>query len=327
MLLALAVLGLLTACIAAPPGAVPVARLYRVGYLTSSAPDSPAAVEGFQQFRNRLEELGYRDSQNLSIEYRHTEGKEERFPDLAAELVNLPVDILVVGDSRAIPIVKNATNTIPIVMTVSGDVVGQGLVASLAQPGGNLTGLTDLSRPLNTKRLDLLREVDPQSTRVAVLWNRTLSGVRLAWNDIQTAAPSLGLDLVSRDVESAGDLEGALQEAVRQQAGTLLVLPDPLTNVNAQRIVDLAAQYELPAMYGTKLFVNAGGLMYYGPNRAAMSRRAADYVDQIHGGANPATLPIEQPSVFEFVINLKTARELGLTVPRTVLDQATELRE
>jgi putative tryptophan/tyrosine transport system substrate-binding protein len=326
VLLTVAILSLTAGCTLSAPGVRPAGRVHRIGYLTSAAANAPAAVDGFQQFKRRLEELGYQDGQNLTIEYRYTDDKEERFPDLAAELVGLPVDISVVGDSRAIPIAKAATSTIPIVMAISGDVVGQRLVASLARPGGNLTGLTNLSRPLNVKRLELLREVKPQTSRVAVLWNRTLAGLRLAWGDIEAAAPALGVDLVSLDVQGPEDLDKAFEVATRQPVDALCVLPDPLTNLHAQEIVDFAARQQLPAIYGTQLFLDTGGLMYYGPSRAAMSRRAADYVDKILNGADPATLPIEQPSVFEFAINLKAAQGLGLTMPKAVFDQATEVR-
>jgi putative ABC transport system substrate-binding protein len=306
-----------------------------IGYLTSSDLSSPVAADGFQQFRQRLEELGYRDGQNVTIAHRSTETSNRGFPDLAAELQSLPVDILVVGDSRAIPIVKNATNTIPIVMTVSGDVVGQGLVASLAQPGGNLTGLTDSDpfRPLDLERLDLIlqtvKKAESGASRVAVLWNGGHPGVALAYQDLEAAAPALSVDLVSLEVQDPGDLDAAFQEAVGQKVNALLVLPDPLTNLNAQQIVDLAAQHGLPAMYGTRLFVDAGGLMHYGPNRAAMFRRAADYVDRIlkdpEPASVPATLPIELPARFEFVISERTANVLKLSIPPSILQQATEI--
>jgi putative ABC transport system substrate-binding protein len=326
-LLAAALLALLTGCVALPPGLQPPQRPYRVGYLTSSPIGSPASAEGYLQFRQRLEELGLREGQNLTIEYRHTDGKEDRFPALAAELVSLPVDVLVLGDSRAIPTARQATSTIPIVMANSGDVVGQGLVASLAQPGGNLTGLTNLATMLNAKRLELLLQVQPQPTRVAILWNPDLPGARPSWSELQAAAPALGVELISLEMHAPGEVPGAFEQAASQRANGLLVLPDPLTNLQAQQIVDLAAQRRLPAIYGTKLFVDAGGLMHYGPDRAAMFRRAADYVDKIRGGASPATLPIEQPSVFEFVVNLKHARALGFDLPPSLVGQATERRE
>ena len=293
----------------------------RIGYLTSAAPDSAAAVDGFQQFLQGLEDLGYRVGVDIDIVYRSTQESGMGFPDLAAELVGLPVDIIVVGDSRAIPIAKDATSTmdnpIPIVMAISGDVVGLGLVDSLAQPGGNLTGLTDLSRPLSVKRLELLREVKPQTSRVAVLWNGDHPGVGLAWGDLQAAAGALGVALVCLKVRD-GDVATALGTLTPQPGDALCVLPDPLTNLHAQAIVGFAAQRQLPAIYGTKLFLDAGGLMYYGPSRAAMSRRAAGYVQMILNGAVPATLPIEEPSVFDFAINVKTAQALGLVIPPTV---------
>lgn len=325
--LAVASLCLSVGCIGGLPGAKPAERTYRIGYLTSSAPDAPAAVDGYQQFLQRLEELGYRDGENIAIEYRHTGGREDLFPSLAEELVGLPVDIIVVADSRAIPIAKQATATIPIVMTISGDVVSQGLVASLAQPGGNITGLTDLSVTLAGKRLELLRDAVPDASGVAVLWNKTLPGLALSWGTLQATALALGVDLVSLEVTSLADIDYAFEAANWKPLHGLLVLPDPLTNTNARRIVELSAERQVPAMYGTKVFVDIGGLMYYGPSRAALFRRAADYVDKILNGADPATTPIEQPSVFDFVINLTTAQMLGLSIPTPVLRQATEVRQ
>ena len=324
VVLAVVILSLSAGCAFLPPG---MGRVHRVGYLTSSAPDSPASVDGFQQFRQRLQEIGYVEGQNLAIEYRYSDGKDERFSLLADELVGLPVDVIVVGDSRAIPTVKAATSIIPIVMANSGDVVGQGLVQSLAQPGGNLTGLTNLSRPLNGKRLELLLAAVPGASRVAVLWNSAHPGEALDWGDSQTVAPTLGIELVSLGVQSAEELEGAFHTAIGKHADALYVMPDPLTNTSAKRIAELAARSRLPAIFGTKLFMDYGGLMYYGPSRAAMFRRAADYVNKILTGANPATLPIEQPVRFELIINLGTARALGLTIPEEVLSQATEVRE
>jgi putative ABC transport system substrate-binding protein len=328
LLLAVAILSLSAGCTLAAPQLRPAGHGYRIGYLTSSAPDSPASVEGFQQFRHRLQELGRVEGEHLTIEYRFPQGGgEEGFEDLAAELVRLRVDVIVVGDSRAIPVVKAATSTIPIVMTVSGDVVGQGLVESLARPGGNLTGLTNLSRPLDGKRLELLLEAVPGASRVAVLWNSAHPGVARDWQTVvEPAAPSLGVELVSLGVQRAEDLDGAFRTATERRADALYVMPDPLTNTNAQRIIELAARSRLPAIFGTRLFVDAGGLMYYGPSRAAMFRRAAEYVDKILTGSRPADLPIEQPTRFEFVIDLKAAETLGLSIPETVLLQATELR-
>jgi putative ABC transport system substrate-binding protein len=239
----------------------------------------------------------------------------------------LPVDLILVGDSRAIPVAKAATTTIPIVMVVSGDVVGLGLVDSLARPGGNLTGVTDLSRTLNTKRLELLVQSVPGASRVAVLWNGDHPGIVLAWDEVEAAARALGVELISLNVKSPGDLESAFATARSHQADALLVLPDPLTNNNAQQIVALAAQHGLPAMYGTKLFMDLRGLMYYGPSRAAMSRRAADYADKILKGARPADLPIEQPTTFDFIVNVETAQALKLAIPDLVFASVTQTRQ
>ena len=301
----------------------------RIGYLTSSAPDASASVEGFQQFRLRLRELGYFESQNLVIEHRHPVGGAEEFGALANELVGIPVEVIVVGDSRAIPTVKAATSTIPIVMTISGDVVGLGLAPSLAQPGGNLTGVTqgDTFRPLDKERLELLLEVVPGASRVAVLWNSAHPGVaRDFQNAVVPVVAMLERTLVSLEVKTAQEIETVVGAANLGPGDVLYVMPDPLTNLHAQQIVDLAAQHRLPAMYGTRLFADAGGLLYWGRSRKAMSRRAADFVDRILKGYDPPTLPIELPPLFEFVINLGTARALGLTIPDNVLRQATEVR-
>jgi putative ABC transport system substrate-binding protein len=288
-----------------------------IGYLTSAAPGSAASADGFQQLRQRLEETGYRDGKDVTFAHRSTQASGRSFAELAAELVRLPVDVLVVGDSRAVPVAASATSTIPIVMAVGGDVVGLGLVASLSQPGRNLTGLTDRlpGRSLDVERLELLLQALPDASRVGVLRNGSHQGVALAWNAIQAAAPTVAADLVGLVVQDAADLDGAFQEAVDKKVDALCVLPDPLTNLHAVRIVQLAAHSRLPAMYGTKLFVNAGGLMSYGIDRAAMFRRAADYVHRILSDPDPtlvSRLPIEPPPVLDFAINLSTAQSLGL---------------
>jgi putative ABC transport system substrate-binding protein len=299
-----------------------------IGYLTSSDPEATASMEGFQQFMQRLEELGFG---RLTVHHRFPQGGQD-FDDLAAELVGLDVDVIVVGDSRAIPSVRAATDTIPIVMAISGDVVGLNLVNSLTQPDGNLTGLTqgDVYRPLDVTRLKLLLDAVPGAARVAVLRNGAHPGVTRDWEEVvQPTAQQLDVEVVSLTVQSLANIEtalGATNWPSIAPIDALYVMPDPLTNVNAQRIVELAAAREVPAMYGTKLFVDAGGLMYFGRSRAAMSRRAAEYVDKILRGVGPQELPIELPATFEFVIELDVAAALDLEIPQAVLDKATELR-
>jgi putative ABC transport system substrate-binding protein len=306
-----------------------------IGYLTSSIPSAPVSAEAYWAFLQRLGELGYQDGQNVQIEHRSTQGSSLPFGDLVDELVGMGVNVLVLGDSRAIPAAKQKAGSTPIVMAVSGDVVRTGLVTSLAQPGGNITGLTirDPFRPLDVARLRLLMQlIESQSGQtgnysVGVLMVPGNPGVQQAWDDLSAAAPSLGVNLVQLAIQDASDLPNAFADARSQGVRGVVVLPDPLANLNAQQIVSLADQYSLPAIYGTKLFVDAGGLMFYGPDRPAMFRRAADYVHAIltaQGGGQQAAFPIELPSRFEFVIN--TQAKPSATIPQSLLDLATEVR-
>ena len=272
-------------------------------------------------FFQGLRELGWVEGKNIAIEQRGAEGKNERLPELAAELVQLRVDVIVAGDSGAIPAAKHATNTIPIVMTISGDPVGAGFIASLAQPGGNITGLTVMAPGLAGKRLELFTAAVPGMARVAVLGPSN----QYEWSALAEATQALGLQLHALRVDRPDEFAPAFAAAMREHADALLVLPSPLTNRSRRRIVNLAAQSRLPAMYPLKEYVEVGGLMAYGWSIPALYHRAATYVDKILKGAKPADLPVERPTKFELVINLKTAETLGLTIPPLLLYQADEV--
>jgi putative tryptophan/tyrosine transport system substrate-binding protein len=293
----------------------------RLGYLSlSSGPGY-----GVEAFRQGLRELGYVEGRNLIIEYRWAAGKKERLPELAAELVRLKVEVIVTAVTPAAEAVKRVTSTIPIVMAVAGDPVGSGLVASLARPGGNVTGLTLLSTELAGKRLQLVRELLHKATRVAVLAYRGSSATKLLLEEMRGRARQMGIQLVVQEVNDAGDLAGAFAAMQRDRAQALVVQVSPLTSDNAERTVELGAQHHLPAMYEVRSFVEAGGLVSYGPSLSEMFHRAAFYVDRILKGAKPADLPIEQPTKFELVINLKAAKALGLTIPPALLVRADQV--
>ena len=289
-----------------------------------------------EAIRLALRELGYIEGQNIAIEYRYAEGKRDRLPELAAELVRLKVDIIVVaGGDTPVRAAKNATKTIPIVMAGRGlDPVEAGLVESLARPGGNVTGITNLTRELGGKRLELLKEAVPKLARVAVLYDPAAPGSTLeVKEDLPVAARALGLTLQPWEVRAAADFERVFAALNKERPDGLYVLSGgPLMNTNQKRIVGFALKSRLPSMYGNRERVDAGGLMSYGADQADSYRRVAYYVDRILKGAKPADLPVEQPTKFEFVINLKTAKQIGLTIPQSVLERAdrvikmTELR-
>jgi ABC-type uncharacterized transport system substrate-binding protein len=316
-------LGLLVAPLLAV--AQPAGKVHRIGWLSPSfpRPDRDPPVDAFRQ---GLRDLGYVEGQNFVIEYRGAEGKEERLSDLAAELVRLHVDVIVAVGPSATRAVQHATRTIPIVMTGSADPVAQGFVASLARPGGNITGGSFLMAELPSKRLELLKETVPQSTRVAVLGNPAFEPYKLYLNNLTVAAQALGLHLHVVEVRSADELAPAFAAMTRAGADALIVMADPALMDNLLgRVADLAATHRLPAMYYWKMYVEAGGLMSYGPSLPGSHRRAATYVDKILKGANPADLPVEQPTKFELIINLKAAKAIDLTIPPTVLFQADEV--
>jgi putative tryptophan/tyrosine transport system substrate-binding protein len=292
------------------------AKVRKIGWLSGVVPPTPPFLHG-------LRELGWIERQNLIIERRSAEGNLERLPDLAAELVRLRVEIIVAGDSAAIDPARQATKTLPIVMTVSGDPVGAGFVVSLGRPGGNITGLTNVSPELAGKRLELLKEFVPRLGRVAVLGEPRHPD----WQTLAAATAALGVQLQPLKVSSRDEFEDAFHLAASQGAGGLIVLPSPLTNLSRTRLVALAKSSRLPAVYALREYVEAGGLIAYGPNIPAMYHRAATYVDKILKGVKPADLPIEQPTKFELVINLKTAKALGLTIPQTLLLRADQVIE
>ncbi len=292
------------------------AKVPRIGVLTTSA-------SGYEPFRQGLRELGYLEGKNVAIEYRFAEGKLDRLPALAAELVRLKVDIVVAVGAPAVRAARKATETIPIVMAAA-DPVGQGFVASLARPGGNVTGLSSLTAGLVGKRFELLKEIIPKLSRVAVLWHPDPTR---NWKEIQLAAREQGLQLQSLEVRGREDLDGAFRAASRERAQALLALRSPTVVAERKRIAELAIQNRLPAIYDDRAHVEAHGLMSYGTNQADLHRRAATYVDKILKGAKPADLPVEQPTKFELVINMKTAKALGLTIPQTLLIRADQVIE
>ncbi len=307
--------------------AQPPTHVHRIGYLSSMSP-LPEFVPQVEAFRQGLRELGYVEGQNLVIEYRYAEESAERLRELAAELVQLPVEVMVAtGGAPAIRAAQHATRTIPIVMGGTGDAVAAGFVASLAHPGGNITGLSDLSTELPAKRLELLQETVPQSTRIAVLANPALPYYGTWMHNLTVAAQALHLHLHVVELRRMEEVDTALAALPHAGVEALLVLGAP-TLIDRRlrgRIVDFAAQSRLPAMYSWREDVLAGGLMSYGLSALDQHRRIATYVGKILKGAKPADLPVEQPMQFEFVINLKTAKALGLTIPPTILFQANEV--
>ncbi|MBI4608780.1 MAG: ABC transporter substrate-binding protein [Candidatus Rokubacteria bacterium] len=300
--------------------AQPSRKVPRIGVLAAV----PASFAGpyVEAGRQAMRELGYVEGQNIAIDYRFAEGKPEQLPDLAAQLVALSVDVIVVVGDRGVHAAKRATSTIPIVMVSAGDPVRDGFVSSLARPGGNITGFSSLLPELNAKQLGLLKEAVPRASRLAVLWNPASSGGVLGFREMQSAAPTLGIKLQSLEVRTPEQIEPAFSAMVNERADGFIVLTDPLTFRNRKRIVALAAKHRLPAIYEVREFVDDGALMSYGPSLIAMIRRAPVYVDKILKGARPADLPVEQPTRFEFVVNLKTARALDLAIPQSVLLRA-----
>jgi putative ABC transport system substrate-binding protein len=301
------------------------AKIARIGYLTSSLGVSPHLPEAFRQ---GLRDLGYVEGRNLVIEYREAEGKADRLPALAAELVALKVDVIVAPITSAARAAKQATETIPIVFAVSADPVTDGLVTSLARPGGNVTGLSILAPELVGKRLELLTQAVPGVSRVAVLRLPGALGERTdkyMLTEAEAAARALGVRLQLVEARGPADIDRAFSDMTSARADALTVLPSNMFLRERRRLVDLAAKNRLPAVYSGRAVVDAGGLMSYGPNIADNYRRAATYVDKILKGAKPGDLPVEQPAKFELIINLKTAKDLGLIIPQSVLARADEV--
>jgi putative ABC transport system substrate-binding protein len=304
-------------------------KIPRVGYLWFGFAPSPAPMRPNPQvesFRQGLRELGYVEGKNIIVEFRYAEGKFERLPDLAAELVRLKVDVIVTASTPAIRAAQHATNTIPIVMANVGDPIAQGFVASLARPGGNITGFTNISPDLSTKRLELLKEVSPKILRVAVFQNAAQHGP--AMKEVEKAAKFLHVQLLSPEVRGLDDLEMAFAAVTRERADALMTLPNTRLRMNRRTripIVEFTLKHRLPSMYEGTEYVEAGGLMSYGQDEMANVRLAATYVDKILKGTKPADLPVQQPMRFEFVVNIKAAKQIGLTVPPNLLVRAQKV--
>ena len=294
------------------------AKVPRIGYLAARSNPEPRD-EGFRQ---RLRDLGYIEGKNIAIEYRYAHGKIERLPVFAAEMVRLKVDVIVATGTPVARQAKEATSTIPIVIAIGDDPVSMGLVASLAQPGGNVTGVTTLATEARGKMLELLKEVVPRLTRVAVLWSAVDPRFVLNFKELEIAARSLGLQLQSLEVRGPDEFESAFRAAEKERAGALITLRGPPINANLKQIADLAVKSRIPAIHDDTVFVEAGGLISYGTDFPDLYRRAAIYVDKILKGAKPADLPVERSKKLELVINLKTAKALGLTIPPQVLMDA-----
>ncbi|TAJ27443.1 ABC transporter substrate-binding protein, partial [Bosea sp. (in: a-proteobacteria)] len=302
--------------LAQQPGKIPLIGVLRGG--SSSDPFVEA-------FRRGLRDLGYVEGKNIQIEYRYAEGKSDRLPNLAAELVRIKSDVIVIADTPAIRAAKNATRETPIVMAVVADPVAAGLIASLARPGGNITGLSNLAPELDRKRLELLKETLPNVTRVAWVWDPGNPALTIRLKEMQAAAQVLGLKLQALEVRNPKELESAFEAAIRERAGALSV-PAVMVGSYRRQIVDFAAMKRLPLFYDTKEFAErAGGVMSYGPDFADLFRRAATYVDKILKGAKPADLPVEQPTKFELVVNMKTAKALGIKIPNSILVRADKV--
>jgi len=326
----------LTASIAATAspfvaGAQPPTKTWRIGYLGPVSPSAGAPL--LESFRQGLRELGYAEGQNISIDYRWAEGRPDRFPALAVELTQLKVDVIVTYNNAGVAALQRATRTIPIVFASVGDPVGSGYAASLARPGGNITGLTGLTEEVSRKWVELLREAVPTVFRVAVLTvSRTLAvnpdrrecsdqNCRL-WQQIEGAAKAVKAIPQLHAIAGPDEIEHAFANLIKDRAQGLIVLPHAVTNANRARIASLAAGHRLPGTYPDSEYVEAGGLMSYAPNYSDQHRRAATFVDKILKGAKPADLPIEQPTKFELVVNMKTAKALGLTIPQSILTRA-----
>jgi putative ABC transport system substrate-binding protein len=305
-------------------------KVARIGYLVVGSLESPAARDALDPFRQALQELGYTEGQNIVIEYRAADGKIDRLPTLAADLALLKVDIIVAGATPAGLAAQQATKTTPIVVTAMGDPVQDGLVASLARPGGNITGTGFLGPELVPKRLALLKEVLPKLSRVAVLWHSGAFGERTMrdmFNEMTEAAGTLGMQLHLVEVGQPNELDQAFSRMATERAEALFQFPSAMLFSERRRIVELAAMHRLPSMFNGKEFVQLGGLISYGVSIADLGRRSATYVDKILRGAKPSDLPVEQPTKFELFINLKTAKTLSVEIPSTVLARADEVIE
>jgi len=300
-------------------------KVWRVGVLETISPAMNAA--NFDALRKGLRDLGYVEGQNLVIEYRSVDGHDERFPELAAELLRLKVDVIVTRGTPAVQAAKNATATIPVVMAASGDPLGTGIIAGLSRPGANVTGLSAFTVELIGKRIELMREAIPGIARIAFLHNLQNPVARTQWEEMKSAGRFLGFEPVFVDVQKPEDMERAFDMVVAQRANALVVGNDTVTHANRRLVVELASKHRLPATYSAREFVYDGGLMSYGVSYPDLYRRAATFIDKIFKGAKPADLPVEQPTRFTLVVNLKAAKAIGLTIPEIFLVRADEVIE
>jgi putative tryptophan/tyrosine transport system substrate-binding protein len=317
------VLSAMLVALCSPAEAQQPTTIPRIGFLITSSPS--AIATRMDAFRQGLRELGYVEGKNIVIERRHAEGKFDRLPALAAELVRLKVDVLVSSGPTATRPAKEATSTIPIVMTFDDDPVGSGFVASLARPGGNITGLSTLSPEISGKQLELLKEIVPRLGRVAVIGTSTRQGTAQSLKEMEPAAAAFAVKLQYLDIANPKDIESVFRAAGKGRADGLLVLQSPVFNSQRAQIADLALKSRLPATYPRREFVEDGGLMSYGVSISDLDRRAATYVDKILKGTKPADLPVEQPTKFEFIVSLKAAKQIGLTMPPNVLARADKI--
>jgi len=298
-------------------------KIPRIGTLWPYSPATAAPWE--QTFHQGLRDLGWIDGKNIRIERRYSDGQDTRLPDLAAELVHLNVDVIVTSITPDTSAAKNATSEIPIVMASVADPVGSGFIDSLPRPGGNITGLTNIAPELAGKWLELLKETVPKLTRVAMLWDPTGLVSAVGWKESQIPARALGLQLYSVEVHTVNDFDKAFAKAVKAHVGAVAIGPLALVSRNLKRVADLAISSRLPTLYGLTEFVHVGGLLSYGPDRSDLFRRSASYVDKILKGRKPADLPVERPVKFELLINLKTAKQIGVTIPQSVLYRADKV--
>jgi putative ABC transport system substrate-binding protein len=301
------------------------AKVFKIGELVFRGSDRPGLGAGREVFHAKLRDLGYIEGKNIVYETRYAAGKLDRFPALADELVRLKVDVLVASSTTEALAFRNATKTIPVVFNIASDPVVDGLVDSLARPGGNITGVTLIAPVLAGKRLELLKEVIPKLSRVAVFRNPQDPGSTQNWKESQLAARELGLQLHSIEVTSVDKFEGAFKEATKAHSAALAVMAGSVATSNAKLVTELAAKYRLPTVFHRAEFVTTGGLMSYGADRAELNRRAAVMVDKVLKGTKPADIPVEQPTKFEFIINLKAAKQIGLTIPPNVLARADRI--
>jgi putative ABC transport system substrate-binding protein len=304
--------------------AQPAPKLVRIGVLAGGGSGFRA---GYEPFRQRLRELGYVEGRNLALEVRNAEGRADRYVALAAELAGLDVDVIVVQGNAALVALRKATQTIPIVMAMIGDPVGAGFVSSLASPGGNITGLSNMAEGISEKWVELLKEAAPGTARLGVFRDPKNAAHATMWMAIQDACRTLGISATVRDARGPEAIDHAFSAMAADKVGAAIILPDPAFGANLRQIAGLAAQHRMPAIYGFREFALAGGLMSYGPSIADNWRRAADYVDKLVKGAKPADLPVGQPLTFELVVNRKAATALGLTLPRPLMLRADEVIE